>query len=55
MNGSGVYYFGSGKTQRLEGTFTNNKPSGTCYYYTSTGTRYVTSWVNGSMTNIYQG
>ena len=55
MNGSGVYYFSSGKTQRLEGTFTNNKPSGTCYYYTSAGTRYVTSWVNGSMTNIYQG
>lgn len=55
MNGSGTYYFSGSQTHRLVGKFKDNEPNGTCYYYTSEGTRYVTTWSQGSMTNIYKG
>ena len=52
MSGKGIYYYGNG--DRLEGSFSNNRPIGECDYYKS-GIKYKTQWDNdGVCTNVIE-
>jgi hypothetical protein len=55
MDGQGVYMYPSAETgYKLTGTFSNGLPSGECYYYTTSSTKYKTDWNNGKCVKIYE-
>lgn len=47
MNGEGIYYFSSDVYPHLKGKFVDNKPSGSCEYYTDENVSITTTWENG--------
>lgn len=55
INGAGVYKYpeGSGGL-RLEGTFANGVPEGSCKYIISESKSYQTDWVAGQCVKIYE-
>lgn len=55
MDGQGTYIYPSSETgYKLTGTFSGGVPSGECYYYTSTSTKYKTDWSRGRCVKIYE-
>ena len=54
MNGEGVYYYGVLDYPRLEGTFENGIPTGTCVYFKDERFSYVTVWTDGICTSIVE-
>ncbi len=53
MNGTGTYYYQSDSSgYKLTGEFLDNKPNGTCKYYTSSDKSYETTWSDGKCVKL---
>lgn len=52
MSGRGTYYYTDKTYPRLEGTFSDGRPTGTLVYYKALGNTFDTTWENGKCTKV---